>query len=127
MAKELTELQQKFLNALFGEAKGNYSRAMLLAGYSPNTNPHHILQSLRTEIVSRAELELAANAPKAVMSMIGVLDDPTSMGVREKLLASQQVLDRIGLSKVEKVNVEANKPMGLFILPAKNDDNEQVQ
>ena len=125
--KELTELQQKFLNALFGEAKGNHAKAMRLAGYSENTNPHHILQSVRQEIIERAELEMAANAPKAVMSMGGVLDDPTELGVREKLMASQQILDRVGLSKVEKINVETNKPVGLFVLPAKKEENEPLQ
>ena len=125
--KELTELQQKFLNALFGEAKGNHAKAMRLAGYSENTNPHHILQSVRQEIIERAELEMAANAPKAVMSMVGVLDDPTELGVREKLMASQQILDRVGLSKVEKINVETNKPVGLFVLPAKKEANEPLQ
>ena len=125
--KELTELQQKFLNALFGEAKGNHAKAMRLAGYSENTNPHHILQSVRQEIIERAELEMAANAPKAVMSMVGVLDDPTELGVREKLMASQQILDRVGLSKVEKINVETNKPVGLFVLPAKKEENEPLQ
>ena len=124
--KELTELQQKFLNALFGEAKGNHAKAMRLAGYSENTNPHHILQSVRQEIIERAELEMAANAPKAVMSMVGVLDDPTELGVREKLMASQQILDRVGLSKVEKINVETDKPVGLFVLPAKKEDNEPL-
>ena len=127
MRKELTELQQKFLNALFGEAKGNHAKAMRLAGYSENTNPHHILQSVRQEIIERAELEMAANAPKAVMSMVGVLDDPTELGVREKLMASQQILDRVGLSKVEKINVETNKPVGLFVLPAKKEENEPLQ
>ena len=125
--KELTELQQKFLNALFGEAKGNHAKAMRLAGYSENTNPHHILQSVRQEIIERAELEMAANAPKAVMSMVGVLDDPTELGVREKLMASQQILDRVRLSKVEKINVETNKPVGLFVLPAKKEENEPLQ
>ena len=125
--KELTELQQKFLNALFGEAKGNHAKAMRLAGYSENTNPHHILQSVRQEIIERAELEMAANAPKAVMSMVGVLDDPTELGVREKMMASQQILDRVGLSKVEKINVETNKPVGLFVLPAKKEENEPLQ
>ena len=125
--KELTELQQKFLNALFGEAKGNHAKAMRLAGYSENTNPHHILQSVRQEIIERAELEMAANAPNAVMSMVCVLDDPTELGVREKLMASQQILDRVGLSKVEKINVETNKPVGLFVLPAKKEENEPLQ
>lgn len=96
---------------------------MRLAGYSENSNPYAIIQALRTEIIERAELEMAANAPKAVLSMVGVIDDPTAIGNREKLAASQQVLDRVGLSKVEKLNVSAEKPMGLFILPAKNDDD----
>ena len=127
MPKQLTELQEKFLNALFGEAKGNYAKAMKIAGYAPSTNSHVIVQSLRSEIIERAELEMAANAPKAVMSMVGVLDDPTEIGTREKLLASQQILDRVGLSKVEKINVETNKPVGLFVLPAKKEEDEPLQ
>ena len=120
--KQLTELQSNFLDALFGEAKGNYSKAMRVAGYSTNTNPYAIIQSLRSEIIERSEMEMAANAPKAVLSMVGVIDDPTAVGNREKLAASQQILDRIGLSKVEKLNVSSEKLIGVFILPAKNDD-----
>jgi uncharacterized membrane protein len=121
--KQLTELQSNFLDALFGEAKGNYTRALKAAGYSTNTNPYAIMQALRTEIIERAEMEMAANAPKAVLSMVGVIDDPTAVGNRERLAASQQILDRVGLSKVEKLNVSSDKPIGVFILPAKNDDD----
>jgi len=121
--KQLTELQSNFLDALFGEAKGNYTKALKVAGYSTNTNPYAIMQALRTEIIERAEMEMAANAPKAVLSMVGVIDDPTAVGNRERLAASQQILDRVGLSKVEKLNVSSDKPIGVFILPAKNDDD----
>lgn len=121
--KELTELQNKFLDALFGPAKGNHAKAMKIAGYSEATNPHHIINSVRTHIIERAELEMAVNAPKAVLSMVGVIDDPSAIGNRERLAASQQILDRVGLSKVEKLNVTSDKPMGVFILPAKTDDN----
>lgn len=121
--KELTELQNKFLDALFGPAKGNHAKAMKIAGYSEATNPHHIINSVRTQIIERAELEMAVNAPKAVLSMVGVIDDPSAIGNRERLAASQQILDRVGLSKVEKLNVTSDKPMGVFILPAKTDDN----
>jgi len=121
--KELTELQNKFLDALFGPAKGNHAKAMKIAGYSEATNPHHIINSVRKHIIERAELEMAVNAPKAVLSMVGVIDDPSAIGNRERLAASQQILDRVGLSKVEKLNVTSDKPMGVFILPAKTDDN----
>ena len=49
--KQLTELQEKFLDALFGDAKGNYAKAMRLAGYAESTKPHVIVQSLRSEII----------------------------------------------------------------------------
>ena len=57
------------------------------------------------------------------------VDDPTAIGNRELLSASQQLLDRVGLSKVEKLNVSSDKPIGLFILPEKkkNDDIEEVE
>jgi len=126
--KNLTEMQEKFLNALFGEAGGNYAKAMRIAGYAPSTSTHAIIQALRSEIIERAELQLAANAPKAVMSMVGILDDPTALGNREKLVAAQQLLDRVGLSRVEKISVTSDKPMGLFILPEKkNDDIKQIE
>ena len=127
MHKELTELQAKFLDALFGPAKGNQAKAMKMAGYSETTNPHHIVSSLRSEIIERAELEMAANAPKAVLSMVGVIDDPSAIGNRERLAASQQILDRVGLSKVEKLNVSTDKPMGVFILPAKTDGSDSTE
>ena len=80
MHKELTELQNKFLDALFGPAKGNHAKAMKIAGYSEATNPHHIINSVRKHIIERAELEMAVNAPKAVLSMVGVIDDPSAIG-----------------------------------------------
>jgi uncharacterized membrane protein len=101
---------------------------MKIAGYSEATNPHHIINSVRKHIIERAELEMAVNAPKAVLSMVGVIDDPSAIGNRERLAASQQILDRVGLSKVEKLNVTSDKPMGVFILPAKaNDDSTEIE
>ena len=70
---------------------------------------------------------ITLNAPKAVLSMVGVIDDPTALGNRERLAASQQILDRVGLSKVEKLNVTSEKPMGLFILPAKAADDNSTE
>jgi hypothetical protein len=37
MAKQLTEMQQKFLEVLFDEANGDVVQAKKLAGYSDNT------------------------------------------------------------------------------------------
>ena len=96
--RQLTELQTRFLDALFTEAKGTTHK---LCGLLDTLRPQILMLLCNhcTEIIERAELEMAANAPKAVLSMVGVIDDPTAIGNREKLSASQQILDRVGLSR----------------------------
>jgi hypothetical protein len=68
----------------------------------------------------------AANAPKAVLSMTGVLDDPSALGTREKLAASKEILDRVGLVKTEKVEVKADKSAVLILPPLKYDDEDDA-
>jgi hypothetical protein len=118
MAKQLTELQQKFLDALFGEAEGDPALAKKLAGYSPDTAAMHIVNSLKEEIIEQAQLYLALHAPKASQSMVDVMKDPVALGNDNKLKAAAQILDRVGIAKQEKVEVKSNAS-GIFLLPAK--------
>ena len=123
---KLTEQQEAFLNALFGEAAGNFRAAMDMAGYSKHKYPARLIRNLKDEIIDRAEHMLAANAPKAVLSMTGVLDDPSALGTREKLAASKEILDRVGLVKTEKVEVKADKSAVLILPPLKYDDEDDA-
>jgi hypothetical protein len=123
---KLTEQQEAFLNALFGEAAGNFRAAMDMAGYSKHEYPARLIRNLKDEIIDRAEHMLAANAPKAVLSMTGVLDDPSALGTREKLAASKEILDRVGLVKTEKVEVKADKSAVLILPPLKYDDEDDA-
>ena len=123
---KLTEQQEAFLNALFGEAAGNFRAAMDMAGYSKHEYPARLIRNLKDEIIDRAEHMLAANAPKAVLSMTGVLDDPSALGTREKLAASEEILDRVGLVKTEKVEVKADKSAVLILPPLKYDDEDDA-
>jgi hypothetical protein len=118
----LTPKQKVFINALFGEAQGNYRAAMDIAEYSKNTSINDVLKGCEEEIISSSKNFLAANAPKAAMAIVGVIDDPVEMGTRDKLAAAKDVLDRIGVSKTDKIEVKA--PQGIFILPRKNDDED---
>jgi hypothetical protein len=52
------------------------------------------------------------------MAVIGGIDDPTQLGMREKLKAAQDMLDRAGVVKTEKVEVTA--PSGVMVLPPKD-------
>ena len=119
-------MQEKFLNALFGEAGGNYAKAMRIAGYAPSTKSHALIQSLRSEIIERAENMLAANAPKAVLSMSGVLDDPSALGNRERLAAAKEILDRAGIVKTEKIE-HKGATSAVVILPPLEEDNDQTE
>ena len=121
--RKLTEKQQKFLDVLFEEARGNVVEAKKLAGYSSTQHTASIVNSLKDEIMERTNMYLAGNAPRAAMAMVGALVDPTEMGIKEKMQAAKEVMDRVGIIKSEKVQVEATG--GVMILPPKRteDDN----
>ena len=97
--KELTEKQAAFLETLLGEARGNIRAAMDIAGYSKMTKTSEVVSWLREEIMERAGLMLAMNAPKAAFGTVDVLDDPSAMGARNSISAAREVLDRTGLVK----------------------------
>lgn len=119
--KKYTDKQSAFLEALMGEARGNIRKAMDIAGYSKGTAASEVTVPLKEEIIERASMMLAMNAPKAAHGLLGVLDDPTALGARNAINAAREVLDRTGLVKREKVEV-TNNGGGMFILPPKADD-----
>ena len=97
----LTDQQEKFLNALFGEAKGSPKMAGEIAGYAPQSYPK-VLKSLKEEIIERAEHQLAVYSPKATMGLIEALDeDGKTPGANIRIEAAKQILDRVGLAKRE--------------------------
>lgn len=126
MKLSLTEKESDFLDALFGDAKGNFRVAMDTAGYSKREYPARIIKRLKTDIIERAEHMLAANAPKAVLSMADIIDDPSALGNREKLAASKEILDRVGLVRTEKVE-HKGIASSVVLLPPLNKDDEDAE
>ena len=117
--KELSDKQKQFLKNLFGEAQGDPKAAAELARYSPTSNPK-VVQGLKDEIIERAESVLAAHSPKAAISMANAIDDDGSIpGANIRMEAAKQVLDRVGLVKKEKIDINAKVAHGIFILPPK--------
>jgi hypothetical protein len=125
--KKLTEMQEAFLDALTGTARGNIREAMNMAGYSSNTRIAEVVGPLRDEIIERSAMMLAMNAPKAAFGVINVLDDPSAMGARNAVAAAREILDRTGLVKKEQVEVKGPEG-GIFIMPPKKvaDDTEYL-
>ena len=121
--RELTEQQQTFLTALFGEAEGNPKKAGELAGYAPTSYPK-VIKSLKDEILERAEYSLALNSAKAVKGLVDALDeDGKTPGVNIRMEAAKQILDRVGLVKKDKIEMTGQVAHGIFILPAKDGAN----
>jgi len=118
--RELTERQQKFLDVLFDQANGDVVQAKLLAGYSEHTSTSSVIASMKEEIMEATQMYMSRNAPKAAVAMVSGLDDPTQLGIRDRLSASKELLDRVGLVKTEKVQVEASG--GVMLLPPKKDN-----
>ena len=117
MAKEITEQHKRFLEVLFSDAGGNISSAMRLAGFSEGYSRRTLTNYLKEEIIEATQLYIAMAAPKAAVAMINAIDDPTELGLKEKMSAAKDLLDRAGLVKTEKVQVESTG--GIMVLPAK--------
>lgn len=123
MTRTLTEKQQKFLDVLFEEAQGDPIKAKKLAGYSDTVSSTEIVRTLTDEIADLTKRFIAQSSTKAAYTMFSVMNDPTDLGVKEKMMAAKDILDRAGFVKTEKVEVKAQEP--LFILPAKEDHSDE--
>jgi hypothetical protein len=118
MNKELTVKQKDFLDYLV-ETGGDPKKAAELAGYAANGH-WQVVKALKTEIIELASNILAQSAPQAAMKLVEVMhsDQPIPQA-NMRLQAAQTILDRTGLGKQERLEVNNNMTGGLFILPAK--------
>tara|TARA_R100000541_G_scaffold25566_1_gene35179 strand:+ start:922 stop:1293 length:372 start_codon:yes stop_codon:yes gene_type:complete len=123
MSRNLTDNQRRFLEVLFEEAQGDAVQAKKLAGYNDTTATRTIIESLKDEIGEATRTYFAQVAPKAAMSITGALYDPTELGIRDKISAAKDLLDRAGLGKVERLDVSSTGG-GVFYLPPKEGSNE---
>tara|TARA_R100001594_G_C4000606_1_gene254645 strand:+ start:555 stop:980 length:426 start_codon:yes stop_codon:yes gene_type:complete len=115
--RKLTPKQESFLENLL-ETKGNLKLAAELAGYSGNH--YQVIKSLKEEIVELASDVLAREAPQAAFKLIEVMgSDKALPQANVKLQAAQTILDRVGISKKERLDINHNVQGGIFILPEK--------
>ena len=120
MTKQLTDMQQKFLDVLFEEAGGDAKKASVIAGYAENTSVSVIMKPIQAEIGDKLRESLGTVASiKAYQALVKVLDstdDP--LGRKERILVAKDFLDRAGFKPTDKVEVTGPNP--LFILPPKD-------
>lgn len=120
MKKELTIKQQSFLDHLI-DCRGDSKKAAELAGYAEGSYTS-VVKALKTEIIELAEMILAQSAPKAALKLVEVMDSEQPVPqANVRLQAAQTLLDRVGLAKTDKLDVNVQGSNGLFILPAKQE------
>ena len=116
--RELTDKQQAFLNHLV-ETQGDAREAAKLAGYS--SHYHHVVKTLKSEILELTQEVLANSAPKAAFKLVEIMDSKKPIiQANNKLAAATTLLDRVGVSKVDKIDVNHNvQSGGIFLMPDK--------
>ncbi len=129
--RKYTEKQQAFLDAMYESKTGDVRQAMVVAGYDEKAPSTFLMQSLSNELIEIASHTLAKNAPKAANKIVDIMDSSEPIPqVNQKLQAAQTLLDRVGVVKEQKMNVEHNVSGGIFVIPAKEEltiDAEEVE
>ena len=119
--RKLTDKQEKFLEHLV-DTKGNLKLSAELAGY--RGNHYQVIQSLKEEIIDLASNVLAREAPSAAFKLVEIMhSDEAVPQANVKLQAAQTLLDRVGVIKKGKLDVNHNVTGGIFILPKKETIN----
>ena len=125
--RNLTDMQERFLDVLFTEARGNPQEAARIAGYSEHSYPK-VVRNLKKEITELAETHLSTHSAKAVNRLITLLDeDGTTPQASIRLAAANSILDRVGLGKKDSLDINMKAMHGIFILPAKDGTNKDQE
>ena len=115
--KELTNKQQLFLDSLV-ETQGDPKKAAAIAGYSGGH--YQVLKSLKNEVLELTKDVLAHNAPKAAFKLLEIMESNKPIPqANNKLAAAQSLLDRVGVSKTETLDVNHQVSAGIFLMPDK--------
>jgi hypothetical protein len=116
--RELTVKQQSFLEHLI-DTQGDAKAAAELAGYT--SHYHHVVKTLKSEILELTQEILANAAPRAAFKLVEIMDSKKPViQAGNKLTAVQTLLDRVGVGKVDKLDVtHSMNAGGIFLMPDK--------
>lgn len=118
--KDLTEQEQAFIDFLFdGDNVRHPNEAKILAGYPADYPYLTIVRKCSEIILERQDDYLTTITPKAIKGLIDIMDEPNEPGNVIKMKAITELLDRGGVVKKDKKEVQAVAPSHIFILPEK--------
>lgn len=118
---DLTPKQELFLEYLFNDSEcdGDTMQAVLKAGYE-RCDHARVVRSCKDEILNRTQEKLAMSAPKASNRLVRMMDEDGSVPKGElRLKAVESILDRVGVSKKQEMDVKVEGDSPIFFIPAK--------
>lgn len=120
--KELTRQEQLFLDYLFdGQDIRHPEEAKIMAGYDKTYPLNKIIKNIHQTMLDSFDQALAMYVPEAIMGLVSIMRDPTEPGAKIKLQAIQDLLDRGGIVKKEKTEVQQQPQNFMFVLPPKHE------
>ena len=113
------EQQLQFFNEIISNG-GNIPAAAKVAGYV-REYAYELARKYKDYLLERVEEALCLEGVRAARVMSDTLTDTGEVpGGQLRLTAAQQILDRIGVTKQERIKLDVTTPNGIFILPAKD-------
>lgn len=119
--KELTDKEQAFIYNIVHVFPGNSLESARAAGYgTPETAHSAIARRLKDDIVAEVQLYLAKHSSSAALQLVSMINsDDAIPQAQTKLAAATAILDRAGVTKVDKSEVNHKVSGGIFFIPAK--------
>ena len=118
----LLNREEEFLNKLFDEFQGDLRSAMSAVGYPKDTPTSVVTKKLHKQIQERSREFIAASTARASLQLVNIYLDPTAPGAKNIIATSKEILDRGGVYKEERVQVQDESNM--FILPPKEEQDD---
>lgn len=120
--RDLTPKQELFLEYLFNdpECQDSTRLASEKAGYGQQEH-WKLVRKLKDEILERSNHRLAVSAPRAISKLVNMMDeDKSTPGAEIRLKAVEGVLDRLGISRKQQMEVSTSEETSpIFFIPAK--------
>jgi hypothetical protein len=109
-----------------GPARGDPYVAKELAGYGPQYSVRQILRALEGQIPKETSAFVELYSLRATHKILELMEDPTIPGGPVLLNAANSILDRAGVIKKDKLEVNVVAPTALVYLPVKKTEASEL-
>ncbi len=114
---KLTPKQEAFLELLFDKEISSPEEAAKIAGYECSVASILKSKALSKAVLERSQQFTALHAPSAIMRILNIMEKPHTRGAANALNAAKEILDRGGLVKKDKLEVESTQKTAIVVLP----------